>query len=148
LDIIGLAGFGYNFGALSRPADHPSELSTAFSKMFGSNGPTLWGALEFYFPVLRNVPTKQNRNIMQGRRVLDRIGKELLAERKLMAGCVVLVCAPSSGLSRIASSAGEKSTARDLLSLLVRANMEENAAHRLSDDLVVARENDVFMACE
>jgi hypothetical protein len=94
LDIIGLAGFGYDFGALSRPADDPSEFSVAFSKMFTTEGPTIWGGLQFMFPMLRNIPTQRSRNIAQGRRVLDSIGKELLAQRKAQAAYVASLYLP------------------------------------------------------
>jgi cytochrome P450 len=88
LDIIGLAGFGYEFGALARSADAPSELADAFTRMFSSTDITVWNMLELLFPVLRAVPTAQNRSFRHGRRVLDRIGTELIAERKAMAAYV------------------------------------------------------------
>jgi hypothetical protein len=140
LDIIGLAGFGYEFGALSRPADSPSELSTAFSKMFTTRGPTIWGGLTFMFPVLRNIPTQQMRDIAQGRRVLDQIGEELLAQRKAQVACVSCSCLLSACLLTL-SYRDEKAElgGRDLLSRLVRANMAESAAQRLPDKLVIAR---------
>jgi hypothetical protein len=88
LDIIGLAGFGYEFGALARPADAPSELADAFVRMFSSTDVTAWNMLQLLFPVLLAVPTAQNRSFRHGRRVLERIGAELIAERKAMAAYV------------------------------------------------------------
>jgi hypothetical protein len=56
LDIIGLAGFGYAFDALSRPDDDPDELSVAFEELFSiSQKVTVWGVLQFFFPFLSHV---------------------------------------------------------------------------------------------
>jgi hypothetical protein len=54
LDIIGLAGFGYDFHVLSL-TQPPSELAVAFRTMFG--GGMSMGAfmLQFLFPVVRHL---------------------------------------------------------------------------------------------
>jgi hypothetical protein len=54
LDIIGLAGFGYSFDALSSSEDNQNELSVAFKTMFGSflSAPIL-NALMIMIPSLR-----------------------------------------------------------------------------------------------
>jgi hypothetical protein len=84
LDMIGLAGFGYDTAALSRPPDDPSELSAAFTAMFDvtkdvSTLDIAFGLLAHFLPFL---PTSGKRRIKHGRAVMDRIGKQLLSERK------------------------------------------------------------------
>jgi hypothetical protein len=57
---------------------------------------------------------------------MDRVGEQLLREKK----------------AAVASGQDETSkTSRDLLSLLVRANMASDTAHRMSDKDVLAREH-------
>jgi hypothetical protein len=56
LDIIGLAGFGYAFDALSRPDGDPDELSAAFDAMFSIGARiTVWNVLQSFFPFLFHV---------------------------------------------------------------------------------------------
>jgi hypothetical protein len=56
LDIIGLAGFDYEFNSLSRPADDPSELSEAFEKThLATNQITPMQVLAYFIPVLRKI---------------------------------------------------------------------------------------------
>jgi hypothetical protein len=83
LDMIGLAGFGYEVGALRRAPDDPSELNAAFVAMFQTGEFTaaavFWGILSYFLPFL---PTGGNRRVKHGREVMDRIGRQLIAERK------------------------------------------------------------------
>jgi hypothetical protein len=56
LDIIGAAGFDYEFNSLSRSEDDPSELSDAFHNMdISASGVTLWSGLAYLFPILHRV---------------------------------------------------------------------------------------------
>jgi hypothetical protein len=82
LDIIGLAGFRYDFASLSRPPEDPSELSRAFLEMLKNLGFSIFAALQVMLPVLRFVPTPRNRSIRRSRNEMDRIGKMLLTEIK------------------------------------------------------------------
>jgi hypothetical protein len=95
LDIIGLAGFGYSFDAVSRPPDDPSELSAAVATMFRAGEMNFWNVLQFLLPPLRYLPSARNRSIAHSRAVMERIGRELLAERKASAACVFLSFWPS-----------------------------------------------------
>jgi hypothetical protein len=54
LDIIGLAGFGYSFNALSVDSE-PSELSTAFGEAFAASQGSGYLMLEWPFPILRSL---------------------------------------------------------------------------------------------
>jgi hypothetical protein len=145
LDIIGLAGFDYTFNALSRADDDPDELNAAFDALFSiSQGVTVWGVLQHFFPFLYYVvspilvtedsenkfmfsgqPTKNNQKTKHCRAVMDRVGRKLLQEKK-------------AAYAEGQSASSNKS--RDLLSLLIRANMSSDASQRISDDDVVARQ--------
>jgi hypothetical protein len=54
LDIIGLAGFGYSFNAMSLTAGEPNELSAAFTAMMhAAQSSVVFAALEWPLPILR-----------------------------------------------------------------------------------------------
>jgi cytochrome P450 len=84
LDIIGLAGFDYAFNALSRLADNPDELSAAFAEVVRAESAfTL--ALNGSLPGAEYIPTRAQRHRLEMRRIMDRIGRELIKERKAAA---------------------------------------------------------------
>jgi hypothetical protein len=85
LDIIGLAGFGYAFDALARPADDPSELSAAMSTFLGRGRPGLLTFLLSLLPGAQYLPTHSARGRRRAREIMERIGRELLQERKAAA---------------------------------------------------------------
>ncbi|KZW00396.1 cytochrome P450 [Exidia glandulosa HHB12029] len=122
LDIIGLAGFDYHFNALK---DQSNELSDAFGAVFSTSQQfRLLNFLRNVIPVLRWLPNKQQRKTDEARAVMDRIGMELITEKKR------------------AIRAGEsKSVGRDLLTLLIRANMDKDVPPhlRLSDEEVLGQ---------
>jgi hypothetical protein len=134
-------GFAYNFEALNSNSK-PNELNEAFSVLFKAGTKlTLVPVLRAWFPFLRflvssaynvhaifqtkELPPPQPRDrgteIDRARRTMSRIGKQLLRESK--------------------ASIGDKGTARDLLSLLVKSNMAKDLpeSQRLSDEDVLAR---------
>ncbi|KAJ6510544.1 cytochrome P450 [Mycena sanguinolenta] len=123
LDIIGLAGFNYHFSNLS--AEKTSELGQAFSDIFRSGETVNFiRIIQTFFPAFRIIPTKLDNTMDASRATMMRIGRQLLQDsRKEMA------------------QSGEKSRARDLLSLLVRANTSKDipASQRLSDEDVLAQ---------
>jgi hypothetical protein len=100
LDIIGLAGFDYNFNALSSSADSPDELYTAFHTLF--NPSVKIGVLQILqalIPVLRHLvctstftvtfmylnntqPTKRRREMRHSKAVMDRVSRHLVSEKK------------------------------------------------------------------
>ena len=123
LDVIGLAGFNYNFDALA-PSAKPNELNEAFSRLFRSNQNPIIMFVALWLPFINWLPIERNRKRRQATATMARIGKELLAKAKVTA------------LEEQRSET--KSRARDLLSLLVKANMAEGAK-RMSDDEVLAQ---------
>ncbi|KAJ7259650.1 cytochrome P450 [Mycena rebaudengoi] len=124
LDIIGLAGFNYKFNTLDAD-EKRDELDEAFTTITSSE----LGLLDFFqakFPVLRLIPTKVNAVIRNSQEVMMRIGRQLLQDSK----------------KGIAEDGGSQSgRARDLLSLLVRANTSKDVPvnQRLSDKDVLAQ---------
>ncbi|KAG6834869.1 hypothetical protein H0H93_006803 [Arthromyces matolae] len=123
LDIIGLAGFNYEFDALN---DHleENELNAAFASIF--RGGTTWSValmLKALFPPLRFLRTSKDKEIAISQTTMNRIAHQLLRESKI--------------------SAQDKSTtrSRDLLSLLVQSNMATDipAHQRMSDEDVIAQ---------
>ncbi|KAH7910376.1 cytochrome P450 [Hygrophoropsis aurantiaca] len=131
LDVIGLAGFNYEFNALDMN-EKPNELSQAFEATVNSSeGLDRFSSLQQIFPLLRYIPTARTRNTDNARATMMRIGSRLLADAKAAV---------------IASEGGEKIEkssvqGRDLLSLLVRSNMATDIpeSQRLSDDDVLAQ---------
>ncbi|KAK6981160.1 cytochrome P450 [Favolaschia claudopus] len=132
LDIIGKADFNYDFQSLGT-ADSTSdnlrdELHEAFATVSagGDMEKTLLGFLRSQFPLLRPLlpKSKIDRTIDAAQATMRRIGLGLLEESK-----------------RQVALGADHGASRDLLSLLVRANMDKNLpeSQRLSDDDVLAQ---------
>ncbi|KAK0438187.1 cytochrome P450 [Desarmillaria tabescens] len=126
LDVIGLAGFNYKFNSLN-PSHTPNELTEAFTKIFATatrSSPLVF--IKTFFPVLRFIPDPRDAEISRAHETMSRIGHQLLDESH----------------ARLRAS-GEKgsSTARDLLSLLVKANMSSGVGEhqRMADSDVLAQ---------
>ncbi|KAJ7633677.1 cytochrome P450 [Mycena polygramma] len=130
LDVIGLAGFNYQFHALDAEKP-PTALDDAFQRVFhqGNQGSSS-ALLRARFPFLRPfIPAP--KGLAGARRTMDRIGIQLLDE------------------ARVEIASGEKETGRkDILSLLVQSNTSANIpeSHRLSDEAVVAQLPTFFVA--
>ncbi|KAF5344244.1 hypothetical protein D9758_012354 [Tetrapyrgos nigripes] len=128
LDVIGLAGFNYRFDALS-PEGEANELNKAFNIVFGAgeNRIRMWGILQAWFPALRVFPSDSPPEVNQAQKTMTSIGRRILRESKTSL-----------------TATGEKGNnwrARDLLSLLLRSNMDTNLpeSQRMSDEDVVSR---------
>ncbi|KAI9062669.1 cytochrome P450 [Trametes sanguinea] len=134
LDVIGLAGFNYEFNSLN-PNGKPNELAKAFEDVFTFpvKIPILM-ILRNLFPVFEIIKDKRLRDIEDAQRMMRRIGSELIAQKK----------------TEILRASSEKKTGgigrqslqgRDLLTLLIKANMATDIPdnQRLSDDDVLAQ---------
>ncbi|KAF8232559.1 cytochrome P450 [Tricholoma matsutake] len=122
LDVIGLAGFNYSINALT---DQKSELNDAFDAMFNTESQsTFITRLKATFPIFRLLRTERDTRIQLAQDTMARIGNQLLRESKAQA-----------------AATGEKQSNRDLLSLLVRANMSSDIpeSQRMSDRDVLAQ---------
>ncbi|KZP28257.1 cytochrome P450 [Athelia psychrophila] len=124
LDIIGKAGFNYEFNAL-HPISKDNELSGAFARLFKAAGSNkVLGFLQAWFPIFRAIPTSQGRAIADARDTMSRIGTKLLDD------------------AHAAAAAGDVGDGgRDLLSLLVKANTDPAlpADQRMADSDVLAQ---------
>ncbi|KAI0824243.1 cytochrome P450 [Trametes gibbosa] len=134
LDIIGVAGFGYNFNALD-PQGKPNELSVAFRRLFLSTPSisALTPFLRLWLPFLKVIlKTKRVATVKYASGVFHRVGAELVTERKAS----IMREASEKHLSGV----GRKDLqGRDLLTLLIRANMAQDVpdSQRLSDSDVI-----------
>ncbi|KAI0360871.1 cytochrome P450 [Trametes cingulata] len=134
LDVIGLAGFSYDFQSLNSD-DKPTELGLAFRKVFANGGVSLMFILFATFPSLvKWLPVQRARNMRDSSKVIFDVGMRLVAEKK----------------AAIARAAAEKHLdgierkdlqGRDLLTLLIKANMAKDLpeSQRLSDEDVVGQ---------
>nr|GAT44510.1 cytochrome P450 [Mycena chlorophos] len=135
LDIIGLAGFGYDFRALQGGGQ--TTLGQAFYQMFQSpkaRNVTPWTFLRARFPVLRLLFPQ--RRVNESRQAMERIGMELLQDAKNAY----------SDAENDSAGADGSAARRDLLSLLVQSNFAEDESARLADDVVVAQIPTFFTA--
>ncbi|KAK6987515.1 cytochrome P450 [Favolaschia claudopus] len=130
LDIIGLAGFNYKIDALAAEDDAPpNELAEAFEASFASDtGFSFIRFLQMRYPLLRRIPLKRDKIAIAAQQTMKRIGRELLASSKREVS--------ENGTFETGSG-----RARDLLTLLVRANTSKDvpAHQRLSDEDVIAQ---------
>ncbi|KAJ7052294.1 cytochrome P450 [Mycena amicta] len=136
LDIIGLAGFNYQFNALHSSTEE-SQLGQAMSSIFfGLNRGHILRILQLRFPIFRIFRTKLDLKMDAAQATMQRIARQLLQESK-------------NDMAANGTFAPEGSSrARDLLSLLVRANTAKDLpeGQRLSDDDVIAQIPTFFLA--
>jgi cytochrome P450 len=133
LDIIGLAGFNYKFDTLNVDGK-PNELNEAFSTVFRSTDQIrLSDVLKSMFPFFRIFRSQRDVKEAEALHAMKRIGTQLLRESK---------AALEATSSEKGGSVGKNSMrARDLLSLLIRANMATDLPdnQRLDDADVLAQ---------
>ncbi|GLB38291.1 putative cytochrome P450 [Lyophyllum shimeji] len=111
LDVIGEAGFGYRFDALSSTSAH-NELATAFGIIFSTARKLrMITILQAWFPILRRF-RRNGATMVQAHATMDRIGMQLIDQKR----SEILAEAAQKGVDT--SRAG-----RDLLSLLIRSNL-------------------------
>lgn len=131
LDVIGLAGFNYEFDSLNIDGK-PNELNQAFSVMFRSleGFAIVFPLLKALIPPLRLIPDGRSQRIAKARKVMRRMGMELITKKK-------------AEILRAAAGEKEKDNlqSRDLLTLLIKANLATDLpeSHRLSDEDVLAQ---------
>ncbi|EKM59827.1 uncharacterized protein PHACADRAFT_250554 [Phanerochaete carnosa HHB-10118-sp] len=134
LDIIGRAGFGYDFDALN-PTGETNELSEAFSTLFTvpQGNRRFFAFLQGSVPLLRLIKTENDRRAEQSQATMRRIGMQLIREKK--AAIMAETLEKGRGVER------KDIRERDLLTLLIRANMATDIPEdqRLTDDEVLAQ---------
>lgn len=111
LDIIGLAGFEYEFGALDQ-ADN--KLAATFNAMSKPRNITtsmiILGALAQYLPILTKIPNKTAKAVNDMMQTMESEGRKILQIRKEWA------------------ESGELDEHTDLMSLMVKSNI--NASNK------------------
>jgi len=132
LDVIGLAGFDYQFNALSGNSHgKANELHQAFTTVLTPQARfPLIPMIREMVPALRFLPADGDTEIKRAKRTMTRIGHKLLEDSR------------AAVMSEKSSSLAKNSwKGRDLLSLLVRANMATDlpSSQRMCDDDVVAQ---------
>ncbi|EAU81974.2 cytochrome P450 [Coprinopsis cinerea okayama7 len=128
LDVIGLAGFSYQFNALSNDPEK-NELNRAFAKIFNTNSQvSLSVIVPRLIPALRWIPVENDAETRQARQTMDRIGRELLDSSK-------------AKLAKSGTVEKDSLRSKDLLTLLLRANMATDLPEhqRMSDEDVLAQ---------
>ncbi|KAG0274791.1 hypothetical protein BGZ95_009459 [Linnemannia exigua] len=103
LDIIGRAGFGYDFQALTNP---DNELSHAYRQLFVSTSPGIQ-FLRLFVPFYNHIPFKHNRVRKQGTQTIDKETTRIIQEKRAQI------------IGGIEDGEGE---GKDLMSILIRAN--------------------------
>ncbi|KAF8581822.1 cytochrome P450 [Ramaria rubella] len=132
LDIIGLAGFDYEFNALN-PDGKETELNSAFMTIFKQGTRiTFLGILQSLIPLFRIIPTPRSRSIAKATKVMNRIGQSLVDNKRQ---AILATAAEKDGISGDAQIEKSSITTRDLLSRLMAANMATDLSEnqRLSD---------------
>jgi len=128
LDIIGLAGFNYKFDALTDP--DRNELNKAFAIMFkAGTSLSVIPFLRAMFSFLRFLPAERDTESRKAAETMRQIGVNLLQESKARM-------VKDSDAAKASSA-----SARDILSLLVRANTmpDLHESQRMSDKDVLAQ---------
>lgn len=126
LDVIGAAGFGYEFNSLTN--GEGDELAKAYKAILEppkeNTLTVIWAVMQQKFPVLRFLPGEVNQRKRNAKGTTDRIGRKLIEDKRSIV------------LEDKGAAAG-----RDILSVLLKANTEEDIkdSERLSDDEVIGQ---------
>uniref|UniRef100_A0A0W0FWR2 Cytochrome p450 n=2 Tax=Moniliophthora roreri TaxID=221103 RepID=A0A0W0FWR2_MONRR len=135
LDAIGHAGFAYNFGAMENAGNRLTQVyNNLFADVFGSpsNGTlfamSLYGLLPLKFlAFLRDhTPGKRLDRLRALRKITIEVARELVEEK--------------------AREVGQGKGNKDVMSLLVKANVSENEKSRLNEDELLAQMSTIFTA--
>ncbi|KIO34087.1 hypothetical protein M407DRAFT_17000 [Tulasnella calospora MUT 4182] len=131
LDVIGLAGFGYEFDTLAN--GEKNELVRAFMDLFSPNQDiSILRLVLSFIPILDRIPTERERITAQSKAIVDRIGIQLVRDKR------AAIVAASGGEGGV-----EKKTVegQDLLSVLIKANMatDVNDSERMSEEEVMGQ---------
>ncbi|KAI6042618.1 cytochrome P450 [Pisolithus marmoratus] len=132
LDVIGLAGFGYQFNALAGEND---EFADAYHLIFSTARKlALRTILETWIPLLRKF-RPQSEAMDRASAHLTGIGLKLIGERKSM----MVVEIGKDGSFENLPECLRHSRPRDLLSVLVQSNMASFASQRMTTSEVLCQ---------
>ncbi|KAF7297536.1 hypothetical protein MIND_00987800 [Mycena indigotica] len=139
LDIIGRAGFGYEFNALEGKTN---ELNQALTDLFHSPQANFYGAIRLiqsFIPILKLVPLPGTRVLHIARTRMDDIGSHIVEDSK--AALIADKTIPDDKGNMLKGR-------RDLLSVLLKANMSDGLpeSQKLADDEVLSQIPAFFLA--
>ncbi|ETW80421.1 cytochrome P450 monooxygenase 43 [Heterobasidion irregulare TC 32-1] len=134
-DVIGLAGFDYQFNAIQNESN---ELFCAYKDMFEvaiSQGQSIKSIASIYLPIIsRILPDKQFLAVRQGQETIQRVASQLVQEkkRKILKG----------------EQTGKSYEGKDLLTLLLKSNVATDLPEeqRISDDDILHNINTFMFA--
>ncbi|KAJ7691358.1 cytochrome P450 [Mycena rosella] len=136
LDVIGQAGFDYQFDTLETKGK-PNELDEVFTEMFHSPHAKTYNAFRLaqsIVPILKLLPVPGSQVLQTARTKMQSIGSRIVSNSK----------------AAIKASQDDKSLGgrRDLLAILLKANLSTNLpeSQRLSDAEVIAQLPTFFFA--
>ncbi|EAU92951.1 cytochrome P450 [Coprinopsis cinerea okayama7 len=115
-DIIGLGGFDYSFNSLE---DESEPIHMAFRRMFRTtdNGIGLRDIVEMYFPIINSLwPDEAYKTVRESRQLIGEAGERIISQKR----------------ERILAE-GKDFSSKDILSLLIKANMSTDPSSQLSD---------------
>ncbi|CCM05372.1 uncharacterized protein FIBRA_07588 [Fibroporia radiculosa] len=135
-DVIGLAGFNYDFDSLNSQKK-PSELTNAFKALFSqsTSKPSILQVLSCYVPFFRPIAKAGSvqKSISIAHDLMKHVGLQIIRDSE-------------ADIMRMAElknthKKNETMQGRDLLTVLIKANMDSNISesHRLSDEEVLAQ---------
>lgn len=122
-DIIGLAGFDYHFHSLQ---DESEEVYLAYRQMFNAADKCtrLKGVFQIYFPYIEKIlPDETSKTTRRSLRIIRKAGKELIENKR----STILA-------NKVTASEIED---KDILSLLIKANLSSDPSKRLSDTVLL-----------
>ncbi|KAG8902485.1 hypothetical protein FRC00_005948 [Tulasnella sp. 408] len=129
LDIIGLAGFGYDFNSVAE--GEKNELAQAFARLFTppSRIPVI-DMLAERFPILRFIPTEGARKTAESKEIMARVGRELVEEKR---AAILAEASVSGNLEK------KQFRGKDILSVIIKANMATDVkdTEKMSDQEVM-----------
>ncbi|KAG9024618.1 hypothetical protein FRB95_011268 [Tulasnella sp. JGI-2019a] len=145
LDVIGLAGFNYNFNSLVE--GETNELARAFHDLSAPETPFRLLLKLFKFSqspplvaLLNLIPTERRRLEWNNKEVMDRVCEKLVQEKK-----AALVQEKKDASGNLLSNKVEE---RDLLSVLARANLSSDlkGSDRMTDDEMMGQITTMLVA--
>ncbi|KAI9442336.1 cytochrome-450 hydroxylase [Lactarius indigo] len=134
-DVIGIAGFDYNFNAIQ---NEENELFSAYKNMFEtavSQSQNFRQVLTFYVPIYERLFSDEvTLAVRQGRETISRVAKQLIQEKKQKI--------------QEEEGSGKTHSGRDLLSLLLISNAATDLPpeQRISDDDILHNINTFMFA--
>jgi len=134
LDIIGLTGFHYTFDSLHSPDEGQDALSEALRNILSVSMNKVVFALQLFFPIFRNIPTRRSRVLSREFEKVRSIGSELIENMKT----AVLAERNVGGSGAIGK---QDVQGHDLLSLLIKSNIASDIPEsmRMSDSEILSQ---------